>query len=164
MSLKIIGCLLLIASSFSAGVLLAKRLHRRRDFLLHFQAFLHVLRTQMRYQGSDIFSLADACAGQTHFILKPEKNTDQSFEKCWGEAIDRIPRIYALSADDLTLLRACGAQLGKTDLEGQLNHLDLMESRLKQLILDAEENIEKKTRLYKTMGFFVGASAAILLL
>ncbi len=160
--LKIIGCLLIVSAAFSAGTLLSKRLYRRRDFLSSFKTFLQALKTELRYNGGDIFSLVGACARQTGFPI--DVDGDKPFEVSWQEAVGGIPRYYSLCAKDLELLTECGSQLGKTDLEGQLSHLSLIEARFDSLIAEAGESIAKKSRLYKTMGFFVGASAAILLL
>ena len=162
MPLKILGCLLIVAAAFSAGALLSKRLCRRRDFLNGFKAFLQALKTELRYNGGDIITLVGFCARQTGFPMNVE--ADKPFEICWKEAVCSIPRYYSLSSKDLELLSECGSQLGKTDLEGQLSHLSLIEARLDSLITEAGESIAQKSRLYKTMGFFVGASAAILLL
>ena len=52
----------------------------------------------------------------------------------------------------------------RTSRAGLIGVLTLIETRLNALIEEAGESIGKKSRLYKTMGFFVGASAAILLL
>ena len=164
MPLKIIGCLLIVAAAFSTGALLSKRLYLRRDFLGAFKSFLQSMKTMLRYQGGDIFTLVCSCAEQTAFPLPFSADSSRPFDDCWNEAVGRIPRMYPLSKNDVCLLSECGSQLGKTDLEGQLSHLTLIETRLNALIEEAGESIGKKSRLYKTMGFFVGASAAILLL
>lgn len=161
--LKIFGCLLLVAAAFSTGALLSKRLYRRRDFLNRFKTFLQVLKTQLRFHGGDIFSLVNSCIGQSQLPMMFVSD-EKPFEICWNEAAECIPHSFSLTGNDIALIRDCGSQLGKTDLEGQLSHLGLIEARLDSLIAEAGESIGKKSRLYKTMGFFVGASAAILLL
>lgn len=161
--LKIFGCLLLVAAAFSTGALLSKRLYRRRDFLNRFKTFLQALKTQLRFHGGDIFSLVNSCIGQSQLPMMFVSD-DKPFEISWNEAAECIPRSFSLTGNDIALIRDCGSQLGKTDLEGQLSHLGLIEARLDSLIAEAGESIGKKSRLYKTMGFFVGASAAILLL
>lgn len=163
MPLKILGCLLLVAAAYSAGALLAKRLYARRDFLNRFKAFLETMKTRLRFSGGDIFIVVQSCIDQTRLPM-PFCGGSEPFEACWNKAVGGIPRFWSLGKADIELIYECGSQLGKTDLEGQLSHLGLIEARLDLLIAQAEENIGKKSKLYKTMGFFAGASAAILLM
>ena len=150
--LKILGCLILTAAGFGAGSLFSARLYRRRDFLRRLQGFLSSLSTDLRYRGEDIFTLVTECAkraGLTALSVQPS---------------DGVCAAFPLQREDESLLREIGSQLGKTDLEGQLRHLSLIETRLAERLRDAEESLLQKAKLCKTMGFFVGAATAIVLM
>ena len=56
-----------------------------------------------------------------------------------------------------------GEKLGKTDLEGQLSHIELYRALFQKQIKEAEDDAQKKSRLYRTLGIFGGVSAAILI-
>ncbi len=75
-----------------------------------------------------------------------------------------IPRAYALTKADTDLILQFGAQLGKTDIDGQLKHIKLYKDFFKKQLDEAEEAIAKKSKLYKTMGLFAGSAAALMMM
>lgn len=162
--LKILGCLILTAAGFGAGCLFSARLYRRRDFLRRLQGFLSSLSTDLRYRGEDIFTLVTECAKRAGLTALSVQPSEDSFENAWNKAINGVCAAFPLQREDESLLREIGSQLGKTDLEGQLRHLSLIETRLAERLRDAEESLLQKAKLCKTMGFFVGAATAIVLM
>ena len=164
MLLKIIGAVLTVFASFSIGCILSKKLYRRRDFLNRLAVFISTLSTNLRYNSSDIFTMISLSADSSCLSELSVQKSDKPFDDLWNDTIELIPKSISLTKQDYDLLAELGFQLGKTDIEGQLKHLELCSERLKMQISDAEDCISNKSKLYKTMGFFVGASAAILLL
>ena len=57
-----------------------------------------------------------------------------------------------------------GEKLGITDVEGQLKHIELYKGLAKAHLDDSKKDITEKSRLYKTMGFFVGAAVALIVI
>ena len=162
--LKLLGCLLLAAAGFGGGCLFSARLYRRRDFLRRLQSFLNCLSTDLRYRGEDIFTLVSDNAKRAGLHALCIRQSENSFENAWNGAINALCAAFPLKREDDSLLREIGSQLGKTDLDGQLNHLSLSEARVAGLLRDSEESLAQKAKLYKTMGFFVGATAAIVMM
>ena len=163
MLLKIIGCSLMVLTGTAAGWSCAVRLKRRRDFLLRLRGFLSAMTTGLRYRNADIFTLTAQSARQAGLPLVAE-SADKPFAQEWERVVSRIPRSFSLREEDVSLLLRFGAQLGKTDLDGQLRHLSLTASELEALITESEDAMSRKSKLYKTLGFFAGASTAILLM
>lgn len=165
MALKILGGLLLVLSGFSAGWFCSKKLLMRRNFFKKFLCFVSNLSTQLRYSTSDIFtlvSLSASTSGLNFFEISNETGTP--FYKVWSERVSEIPAKIGLKNSDRQLLLEFGEQLGKTDVDGQLKHLELYEALFKKQLTDAENEITKKSKLYKTMGFFVGTAAALMII
>ncbi|WP_294464470.1 stage III sporulation protein AB [uncultured Ruminococcus sp.] len=165
MALKILGGLLLVMSGFSAGWFCSKKLLMRKDFFKRIISFISNLSTQLRYSTSDIFTLVSLSAntsGLYFFEIREESGTP--FYKVWSERVSEIPAKFGLKNSDRTLLLEFGEQLGKTDVDGQLKHLELYEALFKKQLTDAENEINKKSKLYKTMGFFVGTAAALMII
>ena len=90
--------------------------------------------------------------------------TGTPFYRIWSERVNAIPAKFGLKKGDAALLLEFGEQLGKTDVDGQLKHLELYEALFKKQLTDAENEINKKSKLYKTMGFFVGTAAALMII
>ena len=163
--LKILGGLLLVLSGFSAGWFCSKKLSMRKDFFKRIISFISNLSTQLRYSTSDIFtlvSLSASTSGLGLFEISEESGTP--FYDIWTQRVNTIPAKFGLKKGDTALLLEFGEQLGKTDVDGQLKHLELYEALFKKQLTDAENEINKKSKLYKTMGFFVGTAAALMII
>ncbi len=157
---------MLVSASFSAGYYMSKSLYRRRDFLSAFIVFLGTLSTEIRYSSDNIFTLVSRCASSDELnCFQPETVViTQPFKNIWNKCVLTIPKAYALKASDVNLLLEFGSQLGATDVEGQLKHIELYTQLFEKQLNSAEEAIAKKSKLYKTMGFFVGTAAALMMM
>lgn len=163
--LKFLGCILLVGATTTAGILLSRRLYKRRDFLKDFIAFINSVTTNIRYNSADIFTVVALCADSdslSYFELGTAQNIP--FEAVWKDKVDNIPRHLSLTEADKKLLYEFGTQLGKTDVDGQLKHLELCKISFAKQLSFAEEAIKQKSKLYKSMGFFAGAAIALLMI
>lgn len=64
---------------------------------------------------------------------------------------------------DLETLKNLGKVLGQTDLEGQLNQIELTQTLLENQIKEALEEKVKNSKMYKTLGITVGLAISIIL-
>ena len=151
---------MLALAGLATGWLRCERLIARRNFLRAFIRFLNTLSTALRYSGEDIFTLVTQSAD---FLEMNAAEPSKPFAAVWADAVKPLSRRYALHRQDTELLTAFGERLGTTDLEGQLSHLELYRTLFAKQETKAEDDIGKKSKLYKAMGLFVGVSAAIML-
>ena len=158
--LKIAGALAVALSGLLFGRFRARRLAVRRDFLKELLVFLSALSTSLRYKSDDIFRLVSS-SGELFSAIS--NYSGESFENAWKNVIGDFRSRYSLSAQDQSLLCEFGAQLGKTDTEGQLSHIELYQALFSKQLALAEEDVKSKSKLYQTMGLFAGVSAAIVL-
>lgn len=161
LAIKIIGCLLMAASGLGAGCFFSYRMYSRKSFLSAFQKFLTAMITNIRYNCSDLFTLVSLCSNE---IISITPDSAHSFEEWWGAAADRFCAQYSLKKKDRQLLMEFGKELGKTDLDGQINHLELYKSLFEARLAQTEEEINQKSKLYKSLGLFAGLSAALILI
>ena len=89
---------------------------------------------------------------------------NQPFETAWSERIRLLPKSLSLKKSDKELLSEFGRELGKTDIDGQLKHIELYKTVFEKQLYSAEEEISKKSKLYKTMGLFAGISIALMII
>ena len=133
--LKLLGCAAVALSGLAFGVMKSRSLYARRDSLKRVLVFLSSLATNIRYSSDEISSAVSAAANSSD----------------------------APNNSDKELLLGFGEKLGKTDLEGQLSHIELYRALFQKQIKEAEDDAQKKSRLYRTLGIFGGVSAAILI-
>ncbi len=155
---------MLVGAASGAGFMFSRRLYKRRDFLKSFVVFITSLATNIRYNSADIFTLVTSC-GKTeslsHFVFD---DCGIPFEAQWRDKVDNIPKSYSLDKSDRQLLYEFGSQLGKTDIDGQLKHLELYKITFSKQLSVAESAITQKSKLYKTMGFFAGTALALMMI
>ncbi len=160
MPLKIIGAFLLAAAGFGFGCAPARRLAARREFLRRALTFISCLSTELRYRNDDIFSLVNSCGE----LFQVSQSGSSPFYSSWRACIGRLRFRWSLTPRDTELLDELGSRLGTTDSEGQLTHLEHYRALFERQLAEARSDAEQKTKLYKTLGLFVGVSAAIMLL
>lgn len=160
MPLKIIGALAVALSGLLFGRFRAGRLAVRRDFLKELSVFFSALSTALRYKNDDIFNLVSSSG---ELFCSIQLSGSEPFEDAWRSVTRGFQRKYALTSQDLALLGEFGAQLGKTDTEGQLSHIELYQTLFSKQLALAQEEVDSKSKLYQTLGLFAGVSAAIVL-
>ena len=157
---KLIGALFLLLSATVCGFYLSNRLRLRRDFLLAFSAFLTNLETNIRYTPDDIITLVKRST--PNYLTDIFCAESHAFTEYWTEFVGNIPKSYGLKTDDYSLLSEFGKFLGTTDVEGQLNHIELYRKLLDNLIDNSNIEYKNKGKLYRLLGFFCGAMLAIM--
>ena len=79
----------------------------------------------------------------------------------WKYALDNSST--SMNEEDIEILKGFEKMLGKTDAEGQLSEIKLMERFIDNQILDAEEDQKVNEKLYKNLGITVGLAIVIIL-
>ena len=165
MPLKIIGCVLIAAAGFYIGYLQSLKLHRRKNFLDRLSVFAQLLSTNIRFNSGDVFSVVNVSADESELkLLNVERDEKLSFEYSWNKSVNKLPKKLGLLNSDKELLTELGKELGKTDVEGQLRFIQLFSERLALFRNEAREALVQKTKLYRAMGFFLGATLALLVI
>ncbi len=163
--IKIIGCALLVGATTLFGFVKAHRLYRRKDFIKEFLVFLDWLATNIRYSNDEltvILSHSEDAFGR--MIYNSYKEQNGSFFERWKRSVINASDGYFLKHEDKQLLCSFGENLGVTDVEGQLKHIELYKGLAKSHLDNCKKDITEKSRLYKTMGFFVGTAAALIVI
>lgn len=144
--------LVLSFSFFSLlGFYQSYKLSLRKRSVADVLVFLNRINTNIRYRTDDIFTLVDECAEGSLVPLK--NNTD------YQQAVEALP----FHKDDKKLLKRFFANLGTTDIEGQLSHIELYTRLFDEQYRTAKSEIEKKSKLYKMSGLFSGLAFVVIL-
>ncbi len=85
-----------------------------------------------------------------------------SAEDAWKYAIDNSNT--SLKKDDLMALSNLGKLLGKTNVEGQISEIELLEKSIDEQIILAEEEKRKNEKLYRSLGIIIGLTIVIILI
>ncbi len=83
-----------------------------------------------------------------------------SAEDAWDDALSNSKT--NLNYEDLQILSDFKKMLGKTNIEGQVSEIELMENFIDSQIVKAEEEQKKNERLYKNLGLITGIAIVII--
>lgn len=80
----------------------------------------------------------------------------------WNSSLDTT--VTNMKEDDIGIIKNLGRLLGKTDIEGQLNEIKLVNNFLDTQIRTAEDEKNKNEKMYRTLGIVAGMTITILLI
>ena len=69
-----------------------------------------------------------------------------------------------INEEDRNALNNLSKLLGRTDLEGQINQIEMTSDFLEEQIKKAEKEKEKNEKMYRTLGVILGMTIVIILM
>ncbi len=154
------GMLLVLLSGLCLGLSRASELKRREKLLIDLKRMIQALRTGIEFSarpleelinGLEEFPFCRLARKESMFLAEPKAALEQA-----GEKLLKTP-------EDLELYRGFVRGLGESGLQGQLEHIDLYAALLERNLARADEERERKTRLYVCLGLFGGAVLCLVL-
>lgn len=169
--LKIAAMLLICLGFVSGGRYLASQQFRKASVISDILLMLSVIETQLRYAClpvSDLLRIlcsTDKLKG-LGFIEKcrDKVNNGEPFPEAWKNAVESETELCGLLADCKNYLVQLGADIGATDIEGQLSCCKYYKQIFEKELEVREENVKKYSKVYPTLGLMLGISAVIIII
>lgn len=165
--LKILIYSFIFLSCSLIGILISKKYVNRVNELKEFKNALNMFKTKIRYTYAPLPEIF------TEISENIDSNISNVFKKASekmaicpaGEAWNLALRIEDLNIDDedRNVLKNLSKLLGKTDLEGQLNQIEMTSDFLDNQIKKAENQRAKSEKMYRTLGMVIGMAIVIIL-
>lgn len=162
---------LLIALSFALGGsylawLDAEKVLRVRSIL----QMVNIIETRLRFCATPVEELLDLieasdCKG-LEFVsrCKAKLKSGDSFFSAWEQSVKNDRFITKLMSDESQKLIDMGADIGVTDIEGQLTCCGYYGKIFSDFLAANEEKSKRSSKLFPPLGILLGVSAAIFLL
>jgi len=166
--MKLAGIVFIVGSAGVMGVRISLSLRKRCELLRQLLQALAVLRSEIAFCGTPLpqaFALmAVQCSGTLETIFSSAAK--QMDRQRWMTPLQAMELAIAESRETFLapILRELFAQLGRYDLEAQVRAVDGAQSRTKTLLSQLEQERNRKTGTYETLGICAGIAVAILLL
>lgn len=168
LELKIIIYIFIFLSSSLIGMLISKKYINRVNELREFKTALNMLKTKIRYTYEPI----------PEVFMQISENLNSNIANVFNQAANKMNTLIAgeawtialkledlnINEEDRKVLNNLGKLLGKTDLEGQLNQIEMTSDFLDTQIKKAEKEKEKNEKLYRTLGALLGITIVIILM
>lgn len=165
--MKLLGIITVIIISALTGNYFAARLGRRREQLKKLEFMLEKTEMLIRCRSATVYEIIGELSRDKrmegldflHYI-----NVDGgTFHEAWEQSVEKhCPE--CLKSEDIDLLINVGAELGTSDIQGQLESLAMSRSELSRITAESRAEYAKKASLYRSMGVLAGAFAAVMLI
>ncbi len=164
---KIFILFLIFYSSLKVGKIIAKKYYNRVTELKEMKNALNMFLTKIRFTYESVpesfNEIGNNIKGKIGEIFKTASNKmkNMSAGDAWEETIEKSDT--SLTDEDKNIIKNLGRMLGKTDLEGQVSEIKLVQNFLNTQIDIAEKEKQKNEKLYKTLGGVIGLAIVIIL-
>lgn len=154
-------------ASIRMGKIIAKKYSNRVEELRNMKNALNMFLTKIKFTYEAVpvsFSEIGAnVSGNVGKIFKTasENMQEKSAGEAWEEAIEQTDTSF--TKEDKDIIKSLGKLLGKTDIDGQISEIKLVQNFLNTQIDLAEKEKQKNEKLYKTLGGVVGLAIVIIL-
>jgi len=166
--LKIIIYGFIFLSSSLIGILISKKYKNRVNELIEFKNALNIFKTKISYTYKPIPDI----------FIDISENTSSNISNVFKLAADKMDILTAgeawcialkleelnINEEDKVVLNNLGKLLGETDLNGQLNTIEMTSDFLDKQIKKAELLQDKNEKMYRTLGMIIGLSIVIILM
>lgn len=154
-------------ASIRMGKIIAKKYSNRVEELRNMKNALNMFLTKIKFTYEAVpvsFSeIGTNVSGNVGKIFKTasENMQEKSAGEAWEESIEQTDTSF--TKEDKDIIKALGKLLGKTDIDGQISEIKLVQNFLNTQIDLAEKEKQKNEKLYKTLGGVVGLAIVIIL-
>jgi stage III sporulation protein AB len=170
---KFVGALLIIGISTLAGFFFGQRYSERCYLLKLWMRILDIFQTEIYFEARvlpDIFCRTAILVNDRNFsnafnwlAASLEFGSDQDFGEAWQRFLVETG-LGILNKSDYLELNELGNYLGSTDRNDQLVKIKTCHASLSLNLQAAEVERDKKTRIYRYLGFAMGAIVVLWLL
>jgi len=123
---------------------------------MDFEKLFHRAALNIEYNAGDLYEVfSENFAGCSFQRALPFDQQWISFVNCFSPV---------LSKADIRMLCEFAVGLGTADCEAQKNHIALYVKLLQEHILSAQEDIRKKSKMYRVIPISIGVIIALLLI
>lgn len=162
---KLLISLLLIVSSTLLGISASMKLKGRVQSLCSFHEGIHRMKSLISFSGYDMVRVVGECFEKVRgFESFSSADCTYPLYTRWTNSVKTFSSESKLTEKETEILLRFGENLGVTDTEGQLKNCDLYIELVSELISAAKDEEEKKSRLYRVMGFSFGMLTALLIM
>lgn len=166
--LKIFIFALIIGGCTALGIIYAKRYSNRVLELKEMKNALNMFENKIKFTYEDIPTvfkdISRTIKGNIGKVFENASNKmiNKNAGEAWEEALNVT--FTALKQEDIEIIKGLGRMLGKTDINGQISEIELVNEFLETQIKEAEEEKNKNYKMYKTLGIVVGITIVIILI
>lgn len=169
MILKLLGLLLISSVGAMLGLSASIKLKTRVQFLERYITLLKETKTRIRLSACDIRELFKGNTGYEPLDTMTDNFTDrvkggERVKDAWLAAVSDSCADRGISRIDRELIAEFGIEFGQSDIDGEINHIDMHISLVEDRLVQARSELTQKGKLYRTLGLFGGITVSLIIL
>lgn len=168
MSLKVMSLVTIMLCGLLTGLEFKRRLSVRVQSLEMFRTLFWDMRSMVAHSGLTledmIWDLSERRADNPFLSKMRELTSQVSFREAWRMSLKALRGALCLTDDDMMLLQSCADSLGKSDVEGELHALALINERVTAAMEGARDKLNSDGKVYTAVGSSCGIILALLLI
>ena len=147
------------------GILKSRSYENRVKELNKFQNSLIMFKSKIEFTYEPLKNIFEEISkviylDKENIFKQVLKNSDNIYNS-WCESVENNSN--ELLQEDKDIIKMMGKLLGKTDIKGQVNEIELTKKLIDKQIEKLEIEKNKNVKLYKTMGVIIGLGICIIL-
>lgn len=171
--LFILGYLLIIFSTTTAGFIVGENYKKRVTQLNEVQRIVYELRNDIVYTYTPLPEAFEKISKNSIFPIKDiltdisinlMQNQVNSVYEAFVNTFRKNKEYLCMKKEDINIILDFSKTLGQSDLEGEKRVFNLTLDNLKKQIEKAEQLMDKNVKMYRYLGFSIGAMIVILLI
>jgi stage III sporulation protein AB len=171
--LKILACIIIIASSTAIGFNYAESFKKRTKQLNELERCVNQLQNDMIYTRTP---LPEAIFSTAQKSIYPIKNIFEEVSSLlFSNAVDSVYEAFcksltdkkeniSLKEEDIDVILDLAKTLGECDIEGEKRIFSLTLNSLKKQLKNSELSMNNNVKMYRYLGFSLGTMVAIMLI
>ena len=163
--IKLLLCLILIASASLVGNSFSQRLINRRKTLSKILSAISHIKSLICFGGIEVVSVVEECFCSEEFkLINPEVlDSDLPYDQAFEKSVENISKNFSLTKSDKELLVQFGTYPGTKDITGQIAHTELYAQLFTERLNAVKEQEASKSKLYRILGFSFGCAVSLLI-
>ncbi|MCM8711037.1 stage III sporulation protein SpoIIIAB [Clostridium sp. SYSU_GA19001] len=170
--IKVMGCLLILAASTAGGIIYGEGFKKRVKQLNELERAINQLQNEIEYTYTPLPEalynvskksenpISDIFMKASNLLYSNEVETvHEAFIRCFNDKDIALN----INKEDINIILDLSKSLGESDLEGHKKIFSLFISNLKKRISSAEIEMNKNVKMYRYLGFSIGAMIVIVL-
>ncbi|MGN0473910.1 MAG: stage III sporulation protein AB [Acutalibacteraceae bacterium] len=164
--LKFFCFVIVSACGTMLGLEFRRKLSVRLHSLIMFQSLFTEIKGMISYSGytlNEIMCELSALHPGNKFILKCSEYTlYQSFKSAWKNTLESMKNELCLSEHDTEFLCQNTEKMGRSDVDNELDLLDIIISQISVLIREADDKLKSNGKIYTAVGSACGIITALI--
>lgn len=163
--LKLLGACLILSAAIVLGMQLRQQLSEHVRQLMAFKEVLTMLAGEISYGKTPLAEAFRHIAERGkepfgQFLLevadRMEQERSRTLYDIWQEAVKKHSETFIFSKEEIQMLTKLGENFGYLDVQMQLKHLAIYEQQAEEKLLQAQQELAVKQKLYQYLSVMSG--------